>query len=398
MGMTFSELARMKAIRSQRTAELYEVAIKQWCQANGFQSPEQGVEKIKSQKEPVKAAIETINKLLFTLSDKKRAPKTIVGYVSATKKFLAYEDIPIAKEVFDAKVVLPQMYETSIDTIPTDDQMRQILLNANTVKAKSLITLLASSGLRINEACQLKVGNIDFNKHPVKISIPARTTKTRKGRETFISDEAAEFLKQYLGDRVKDPNGHVYSGEKGGPAYKGGLIDLVERAITKAGLRFKMETESARYAIHGHSFRKLFFSKCIGAGIDRGVCEAWLGHRFGLDSAYLRLTDEQRGEMYLKVMPALTFLSATPNNERLRTLEEENQELRAKVDTLTKMMTTITSELTMKGLLPQLETIRVRYPAGKVVSETPVYDSDGKAVHITPAEIEEIKKRRLSKA
>jgi len=336
--MTFAELARTKAIRSQRTAELYEVAIKSWCQANGFSSPEEGIAKIKSQKEPVKAAIETINKLIFTLSDKKRAPKTIVGYVSATKKFLAYEDLPIPKEVFEAKVTLPQIYEVSTDRIPTDSEMKAILLNANTVKAKSLITLLASSGLRINEACNLKVGYFDFNSHPVKITIPARQTKTRKVRETFVSDEAADFLKQYLGDRIKDPNAYVFQGEKGGPAYKGGLIDLVERAITKAGLRFKMETESARYAIHGHSFRKLFFSKGIGAGLDRGAVEAWMGHKFGLDGAYLRLSDEQRGEMYLKVMPALTFLSATPNNGRIKTMQEELEQLRTEMKELRELV------------------------------------------------------------
>lgn len=407
--MTFSDLARMKAIRSERTAELYAVAIKSWCNANGFSSPEEGIAKIKSQKEPVKAAIETINKFIFTLSDKKRAPKTIVGYVSATKKFLAFEDVPISKEVFDAKVVLPQMYETSIDTIPTDDQMRQILLNANTVKAKALITLLGSSGLRINEACNLKVGHIQFDKSPVKVVLPAKQTKTRKSRETFISDEGASFLKQYLGERIKDPNVYVFEGEKGGPAYKGGLIDLVERAIAKAGLRFKLEDESARYALHTHSFRKLFFSKSIGAGLDRGIVEAWMGHKFGLDGAYLRLSDEQKGAMYQRVMPSLTFLSPTANNGRIKSMTEEMAAQQERIKELEKttaaamdLLSRLTSELTYRGTMKEIESVKTLYAPGVRVE---IQGPQGRRViedvaRLSPeqlAKIEQAKQRKTAK-
>lgn len=42
-----------------------------------------------------------------------------------------------------------------------------------------------------------------------------------------------------------------------------------------------------------------------------GVIESLMGHKFGLDSAYLRLTEEEIGEMYLKAAQSLAILQST---------------------------------------------------------------------------------------
>ena len=354
--MAFGELVKLKATRSQDTARQYEVASRAWCAANGFESPEKGIEKIKSRPDPELAGIESINRLITTLSEKKRAPKTITGYVSSIKKYLAYEDVLISSERFHAKTVLPRNYEVSIDTAPTDEQMKQILFNSS-LKTKALIMLMASSGLRIGEVQKLKIGHLAFDKNPVRVTIPARTTKTKTSRFTFISDECANLLKNYLGDRIKDANAYLLTDRKGtGQAYKGGLIDLVERSIKRANLRYKLDESSARYALHGHSLRKLFFTRCLAAGIDRGICEAWMGHRFALDGSYLRLGEDKIAEEYLKVMPKLTWLSTVngATNGRMKTLEEENKELK---DRIGKLESTIESMKQMVNLaIGRLET------------------------------------------
>ena len=141
---------------------------------------------------------------------------------------------------------------------------------------------------------------------------------------------------------------YVFPNETGDkPAYQGGLIDLVERAIMKAGLRFKLESESARYAIHTHCLRKLFFSKCIGAGIDRGIVEGFMGHKFGLDSSYLRMNDDQLGEEYLKAMPALTFLKAE-NGETRKIVKAQAQEIERLRERLAKLEAIYSETLKIK--------------------------------------------------
>jgi predicted nuclease with TOPRIM domain len=62
----------------------------------------------------------------------------------------------------------------------------------------------------------------------------------------------------------------------------------------------------------------------------------WMGHAFALDSAYLRMSDEELEDEYVKAVDRFTFLGQS--NGALKTkveqLEEENKELRARLDRL----------------------------------------------------------------
>jgi integrase len=65
------------------------------------------------------------------------------------------------------------------------------------------------------------------------------------------------------------------------------------------------------YDLHPHAFRKYFFTKLIGAGVDRGVHEYLMGHKFGLDNSYLRMTEDHLRQEYLKAKDDFTFLTDT---------------------------------------------------------------------------------------
>ena len=113
------------------------------------------------------------------------------------------------------KVVLPQAYEISSDRAPTRDEIRRILLRSK-LPTKAAISTLASSGMRLGELAQLKVSNIQFgeNNSPSRIILKPSTTKTRKRRLTFVSPEATELLKEYLGEKTSDPNMVLLPGRK----------------------------------------------------------------------------------------------------------------------------------------------------------------------------------------
>ncbi|MGI0015375.1 MAG: tyrosine-type recombinase/integrase, partial [Nitrososphaera sp.] len=137
----------------------------------------------------------------------------------------------------------------------------------------------------------------------------AKETKTRRTRTVFLTDEAVSMLKEHLGDRIAERDGYVFGGQK--PMTRGTAYDIITHACQKAELRFKLDRDSKRYAIHPHVFRKFFMTRLLSAGTDRGVIEALMGHKFGLDSAYLRLTEEEIGAMYLKAMQNLTIMQST---------------------------------------------------------------------------------------
>jgi len=180
----------------------------------------------------------------------------------------------------------------------------------------------------------LKVGHIDFNSSPVKVTLMARATKTKASRFTFISDEASEFLKEWLGERTHKSDEYLFphpqaEDQTSKPETVDNIAAIINRTIERAGLKFKLDKESARYAIHIHCLRKYFFTRCLAAGIDRGIVEGWMGHKFGLDAAYLRMDEKYLAEQYSKAMPQLTFLSGTAaNHEKLSTLSEEVEKLK----------------------------------------------------------------------
>jgi integrase/recombinase XerD len=234
--------------------------------------------------------------------------------------------------------------------------MRVLLLSANP-RTRALIALLATSGLRIGEAANLRVGNIDLLKNTV--SVLAAKSKSRQTRITFIPDETAGFLRDYLRNRVNNKDEWLfpdfYNREE--RAGKGALYMLINRALTKTGLREKLDPDSPMYELHPHAFRKHFFTKLIGAGVDRGIAEYLMGHKFGLDNSYLRLDEERLRKEYMKAADDFTFLTDTKldkeSKQRVDQLQDQlkrkDLELTSIYERLAKLEAVHTERLTLKN-------------------------------------------------
>ena len=322
------EYLRAKAIRSKRTAEVYANHLSLWARSRGFTNADDALNDMRSKKlDPYTVLQEQVS----ALNDKHLSPSTILSHYSALKGFMLHSDVELSTDKCKQKVVLPAHYETSSDRAPTAEEVRR-LLRYSALSTQTAITIMASSGMRVGEMTSLKVSNITFGMkgQPSKIELKAVQTKTRKRRLTFISTEATELLKEHLGDKIKDLSAKLF--EESADAIYGKVM----RALIKAGLRNKEDSESARYALHVHCFRKYFFSNLLAAGVDRGLTEGFMGHAFGLDSSYLRMTDEQLESEYIKAHDRLVFLS-TPNGNHMRTrVQELEEESRKKDEQLAK--------------------------------------------------------------
>jgi hypothetical protein len=86
--------------------------------------------------------------------------------------------------------------------------------------------------------------------------------------------------------------------------------------MKRAEPKTKTEPESKRYAIHPQSFRKYFFSNLLAAGVDRGIVEGFTGHKFGLDSPYLRMTDDQLRGLHAKAHKSMSFVGGAESSLR----------------------------------------------------------------------------------
>lgn len=80
--------------------------------------------------------------------------------------------------------------------IITRKEIRQILQNANP-KLKTTILIAVSGGLSISEIVQLRLFDIDFTSTPTKVLVRS-SSKRKRTRETFMTEEATIVLKDYL--------------------------------------------------------------------------------------------------------------------------------------------------------------------------------------------------------
>ena len=151
------------------------------------------VSKIKNEEVDV---FETLNEFVTFLDKQNYKPKTIQLRLTAVKGYLRRLRIKIYAEDFKLQVKLPKIHRNHEEP-PTKDMISRLLRNVSP-KLQTVIFVLVASGMRIGELTQLTLSDIDFDSKPTRIRIRAETAKNREERETFLTDEATNALKDYL--------------------------------------------------------------------------------------------------------------------------------------------------------------------------------------------------------
>jgi len=270
--------------------------------------------------------------------------------LAAVKGYLRYYGIKIYAEDCKHTVKIPKSVVSREEPL-TKELLVRLLRNINP-KLQTAVLVAVASGMRIGEIVQLKIDDIDFGCRPVKIRIRAETTKTRESRETFLTEEAASSLKDYLkrfyswkesgnNEHLKD---QIIFGRTSFSICKR-KTELKNETHSTVNLLQKMlfnqiskipdlskNNENGRKMIHFHAFRK-FFRTTVGNVCGRDFAESLIGHHFYMDT-YYNLSSEKQREMYLKAEPYLTLSDSTKIERSLKEISEKHQELEAKFNGL----------------------------------------------------------------
>ena len=131
------------------------------------------------------------------------------------------------------------------------------------VQERAIIELLLSSGIRINELCNLEVRDIDFD----NLTLRVRCGKGGKDRTTFISPVCKKHLMIYLKQK-KTESAHVISKDYDGTGY------------TTDGLGGVLRNMSRRcnIHIHAHKFRRTLATDLARKGMPIQEIRIILGH------------------------------------------------------------------------------------------------------------------------
>jgi integrase len=301
----------------------------------------------------------------FVVSLRSRPPLSARHTFTFAKEFFSYYNKELPKK--DLKFIrnkLPKGNTRTIDKDMDTDTIRTILQHIDT-KGRALILVLASSGMRINEALSVSLDDVDFTSKPVCITVRGETAKNGDNRITFISAEAAQAVNEWLkirGDYIKAAanknNGLVMSG-RGKPKTDeddGRLFPFSDQnasilwnnALTKAGL-FSRDKSTHRKQLHYHQLRKFFISQ-LSLIVSKEIGETLAGHEGYLTGAYRRYTKKQLAEEYLKGQHLLTIQAP-------KELQEMESEFKAKIQTHEGILTNIVKEnIELKKEIENLKT------------------------------------------
>jgi integrase len=244
-------------------------------------------------------------------------------YVAAVRSYFAYYDIDIIPSKFKRRVKMPKFYREDEEPLDVRD-IRNILLNCNNRRLKTYLLTLGSGGMRAVEALAIRLKDIDFSVSPTKIHIRKEYAKTKVSREIYISDEATNYLRQWIewkyrdkGDeltRIRDENDLVFSVYKvkneANPTYLYcKIVTEFQRLLATLGLDERKEGgKQKRRKITLHSFRR-YVKTIISDETNQDYSEWFLGHS---ESPYYTKKEPERRELYAtKCMKYLTFLDYT---------------------------------------------------------------------------------------
>jgi len=138
------------------------------------------------------------------------------------------------------------------------------------LRDRTMFELIYSSGLRVNEAACLKVGDIDFERRLMVVR-----GKFDRDRVVPVSEVARDFLVQYLGERIERAESWVFVGTRG--ATKSG--HLWSTTVSERFRDLLRERNMDRPELSTHSIRHSTATHLLENGASVRHVQELLGHR-----------------------------------------------------------------------------------------------------------------------
>ncbi len=265
-----------------------------------------------------------------TFSD--RPPKTAQAYLASVKELFIFNDVDFTeKDKRRLKNKTPRGGSATVERDIDLDIIRTIMQHAD-LKTRTLILVLVSSGLRLNEALSLNIGDVDLSNGLGVVTVRAERTKTRQQRITFCTPEAVESIREWLKVRPayieaarNKANGinknRIADDSRIFPFSDSNLTQMWSNLLKKAELAERDQTTN-RLDIHPHMFRK-FFSSQLRVVVPPDIVEVLMGHRVGgVIGTYRTYTRKELQTHYEKGMHLLTVTMP----KEIREIESEFKE------------------------------------------------------------------------
>jgi site-specific recombinase XerD len=145
-------------------------------------------------------------------------------------------------------IVLPSLKEEfKLPVILNRSELRELFKSPTLLKHRIVLTLIYSAGLRSQEAINLKISDIDFERQTIHI----RQSKYKKDRIVPLSKYMAKGLRKYFS--VEHPYQWIFNGKEPDGRYSvKGLSWVMRETLKKTGITKDVSLHSLRHSYATH--------------------------------------------------------------------------------------------------------------------------------------------------
>jgi site-specific recombinase XerD len=231
--------------------------------------------------------------LLHLIEHRKVKPSTYNVYAAALK-FLYGSTLDRPEEVawigwMKARHAAPSILNA--------EEVERLLAELGSLKLQAIVTAAYGAGLRISEACKLRVEDIDSQ----RMVIAVKGGKGDRDRHTMLPRRLLEVLRRYWKE-VHPTGPALFPGRNPG--------SVVRRETVSKALKLAAERAQIKKRVTPHSLRHAFATHLLESGTDLRTLQVLLGH------ASIRTTVR-----YAQVSPKLIRQTKSPADRLRKTTE-----------------------------------------------------------------------------
>ena len=209
------------------------------------------------------------------------------------------------------KLPLPRLPQTLPQPLSQPDMARLVAAPAGDSplekRDRALLELLYASGLRITEACGVRLEHLDGEGGVLRV-----TGKGNKTRLVPVGSSALEALRIYLTEARPEllsprSGAEIFLSVRGHPLTPARIWQLVRHYAKRAGIE---------EAVHPHQLRHSFATHLLAGGADLRIIQEMLGHAsVATTQLYTHVTVEHLREVFLETHPRARRHVAHPGGE-----------------------------------------------------------------------------------
>lgn len=233
------------------------------------------------------------------LDSKKYCNKSISRFLSSLRHFYTYlVEIKLIEENIFKRIRNPKVEKklpNYLNVLEVDDLLK--LLKEDTkenIRNKCLVELLYSTGIRVSEASNIKLKDIDMNNMTIRVF-----GKGRKERIAYFGYSLKDILKKYLKVRSeffkKGEIDYLFVNSIGGKLSRQSIENIFSNISKMEGVKHKLSP---------HTLRHSYATHLLNDGADLRSVQELLGHEnLNTTEIYTHVSNERLKEEYLKYHP-----------------------------------------------------------------------------------------------